>query len=64
MLAVAAIFPLLVGSAQTDISVPLRFDGQPLAPAAPPDYTCFSDTLEAEGERAGTKPSSAEAGGS
>jgi len=62
VLAVAAILPLLVGSAQADIPVPLRFDGQPLEPVAPPDFTCFSDTLEAEGERAGTKPSSAEAG--
>ena len=46
VLAVAAILPLLFGSAQADIPVQLRFDGQPLEPAAKPDFTCFSYTLD------------------
>jgi len=44
--AAAATVLLLSSGARADIAVELRFDGQPLEPAATPDVTCFSATLD------------------
>jgi hypothetical protein len=45
MAAAAAVFLACATGAQADIPLQLRFDDQILDPQAPPDFTCYSYTL-------------------